>query len=207
MIRLTTILVFFITTMVTAQAKYEDAMGKAFSLWGEGKSTEASAIFERVAAAEKTNWLPSYYVALVNTTEAFKTKDKNAVSALLAKAQLAQDNASAISPNNPELLVMQALIHTAWVAFDPMTNGMKMSGPVNELYAKAAVLAPNNPRVVFCKAEWDMGSARYFGKDLKPICAEVNRSLELFKNFKPETKFHPSWGQERAEEMAQQCNK
>lgn len=207
MIRIATLLVFFISTMVSAQTKYDEAMGKAFGLWGDGKSTEASAMFERIAAAEKTNWLPSYYVALVNTTEAFKTKDKTAVSALLTKAQLAQDNAMAISPNNAELLVMQALIHTAWVAFDPMTNGMKLSGPVNELYAKAMVLAPNNPRVVFSKAEWDMGSAKFFGKDIKPMCAEVARAVALFKTFTPESKFHPKWGVERAEETLAQCNK
>ncbi|WP_321540779.1 hypothetical protein [Flavobacterium piscinae] len=49
------------------------------------KNTEASAMFERIASAEKESWLPNYYVALVNTTTAFATKDKEQMNALLSK--------------------------------------------------------------------------------------------------------------------------
>jgi hypothetical protein len=65
-----------ITSLVSAQGQFEQGMGKAFQLWGEGKNTEASAMFERIAAVEKNSCLPNYYVALVNTTTAFGTKDK-----------------------------------------------------------------------------------------------------------------------------------
>lgn len=206
MIRLITALVLFICSAAGAQSQYETGMNKAFGLWSEGKATEASALFERIAAVEKNNWLPSYYVALINTTEAFNTKDRAQVNALLTKAQTAQDAAMSIAPNNAELLVMQAMIHTAWIAFDPMTNGMKLSGKVNELYVKAQMLAPGNPRVVFCKAEFGLGSAKYFGNDIKPICAEVERSLKLFATFKPETPFSPNWGKDRAEQTLAECN-
>ncbi|MFY7729731.1 MAG: hypothetical protein ACOVRN_09465 [Flavobacterium sp.] len=205
MIRIITTAFLFICSLLTAQTQYENGMKKAFTLWGEGKSAEASALFERIASAEKGNWLPGYYVALVNTTEAFKTKDKDKISALLAKAQTAQDAATALSANNPELLVMQAMIYTAWLVYDPMTNGMKYGPKINEIYAKAMALAPNNPRVVFSKAEYDLGSAKYFGNDTKPICAEVERSLGLFDNFKPETPFHPNWGKDRAVAAQAQC--
>ncbi|MGQ3086951.1 hypothetical protein, partial [Flavobacterium sp.] len=192
---------------LNAQSKFETGMQKAFALWGEKKSTEASAMFERIAAAEKTNWLPYYYVALVNTTDAFQTQDKEKISALLAKAQEATDNALDLSPDNAELLVMQAMIHTAWIVADPMTNGMKLSGTVNEIYSKAMKIAPDNPRVVFNKAEFEIGGARYFGKDIKPMCAEIERAVTLFANFKPETPFHPNWGKERAEQALAECKK
>lgn len=207
MIRAITLFILFVCNAVTAQSQYETGMQKAFALWGENKPTEASALFERIAAVEKNNWLPSYYVALVNTTEAFKTRDKNVITALLIKAQVAQDNAAALSADNAELLVMQAMIHTAKIVADPMNNGMKLSPVVNELYDKALKLAPNNPRVVFSKAEFDMGSAKFFGNDLKPMCDQVERSITLFANFKPETVFHPKWGKERAEEALKECKK
>ena len=207
MTRLITMLALFITSIVTAQSQYDQGMQRAFKLWGEGKDMEASAIFERIASAEKNNWLPNYYVALVNTTQAFQTKDKEKINALLTKAQAAQDNAMLVAPNEPELLIMQAMIHTAYIAFDPMTNGMKLSPKVNELYAKAQAMAPINPRAVFCKAEFDMGSAKFFGTDTKPICAQVEKSIELFKNFKPASDYHPKWGQDRAEQMLAECNK
>jgi hypothetical protein len=206
MIRLITLFVLFICGLVTAQSNYETGMQKAMVLWGEGKPAEASALFERIAAAEKTNWLPQYYVALVNTTEAFGISDKEKINALLTKAQAAQDSADALSPDNAELLVMQAMIHTAWIVYDPMTNGMKLSGKVNAIYARALKLAPNNPRVVFGKAEFEMGSAKYFGNDTTALCADVERAVTLFANFKPEAAFSPNWGKDRAEETLKECN-
>ncbi|MGB5436400.1 MAG: hypothetical protein WBM98_10970, partial [Maribacter sp.] len=69
----------------------------------------------------------------------------------------------------------------------------------------ALQLAPENPRVVFSKAEWDMGTARYFGQDTAPFCKDIERSLELFAKFKPASPFHPNWGQDRAEELVENC--
>lgn len=207
MLRLITLFVLMIGGTVAAQSKYETGMQKAFALWGENKPEEASALFERIAAVEKENWLPDYYVAFINTIEAFKTKDKEKLSALLTKAQAAQDAAIAISPDNPELLVSQCLIYTAWIVYDPMTNGMKYSAKANELYAKAYLLAPNNPRVVFSKAEFEIGGAAYFGQDTTPMCKEVERSIGLFATFKPESPFHPKWGLDRAQEKLKECKK
>ncbi|POY39557.1 hypothetical protein C3L50_10340 [Flavobacterium alvei] len=198
-------IVFFITSLVSAQGQFEQGMGKAFQLWGEGKNTEASALFERIAAAEKTSWLPNYYVALVNTTTAFGTKDKEQINLLLTKAQNALDVELIKAPNNPELLVMQAMIHTAWIAYDPMTNGQKLSGTVMGLYAKAEAIAPENPRVVFGKAEFEIGGAKFWGKDTKPMCVQIEKAIGLFATFKPETAFSPKWGLERAEAALKNC--
>lgn len=198
-------IVFFITSLVSAQGQFEQGMGKAFQLWGEGKNTEASAMFERIAAAEKNTWLPNYYVALVNTTTAFGTKDKEQISLLLDKAQNALDVELIKTPNNPELLVMQAMIHTAWIVYDPMTNGQKLSGTVMELYGKAEAIAPENPRVIIGKAEFEIGGAKFWGKDTKPMCAQIEKAIGLFATFKPETPFSPKWGLERAQEALKNC--
>lgn len=190
-----------------AQGQYEQGMSKAFALWGEGKNTEASAMFERIASAEKNNWLPNYYVALVNTTTSFGIKDKETVNALLTKAQSALDIEMVKDPENPELMVMQAMVYTGWIAFDPMTNGMALSGKVMELYAQAQKIAPENPRVVFGKADFEIGGAKFFGSDIKPMCAEVERAIGLFEKFKPETPFSPKWGLDRALQTQKECAK
>ncbi len=201
------ILALLVSGLSFAQSQFETGMNKAMGLWKEGKSNEASDLFERIAAADKTSWLPNYYVALVNTTSSFSTQDKEKVSAMLAKAQKALDVEFVKAPNNPELMVMQALIHTAWVVFDPMTNGMKLSMPIMELYTKAQVLAPTNPRVVFGKAEYEINGAKWTGANVKELCKEVDNAVLLFKSFKPETPFHPSWGLDRALEKQKECNK
>jgi len=205
MTRIITSITLFICSIVAAQGKFEEGMGKAFDLWKEGKNSEASAMFERIASAEKNNWLPNYYVALVNTTTAFQTKDKATISALLNKAQTALDIEMDKTPDNPELIVMEAMINTAWIVYDPMTNGQKLSGKVMEMYAKAQAIAPENPRVVLGKAEFEIGGAKFWGTDTKPMCAQIDKAIELFAKFKPETSFSPKWGLDRALEIQKTC--
>ena len=203
--KIITTIALFLVLIVSAQGQFEQGMGKAFQLWGEGKNTEASALFERIAAAEKTSWLPNYYVALVNTTAAFGTKDKEKMDLLLTKAQNSLDVELIKNPNNAELLVIQEMIHTAWITFDPMTNGQKLSGTVMELYSKAQVIAPENPRAVFGKAEFEIGAAQFWGTDTKPMCAQIKKAIGLFATFKPETPFSPKWGLERAQAAFKNC--
>ncbi|SNR33876.1 hypothetical protein [Flavobacterium sp. ov086] len=205
--KIITLLALLVVVISSAQTQFEQGMGKAFGLWKEGKNTEASAMFERIASAEKTSYLPNYYVALVNTTAAFKTQDKTQIDLLLTKAQDALDVEFIKDQNNAELYAMQALIYTAWVVADPMTNSMKYSAKVMEAYAKGKAIDPNNPRIVFGEADYQLGGAKWTGVDTKPLCAQVDKAIELFATFKPETPFSPKWGLERALESQKNCKK
>jgi hypothetical protein len=207
MTKIITLIALFVTTLLSAQTPYEKGMQKALQTWRDGNPTEASAQFERIASVEKNNWLPNYYVALVNTTSAFGTKDSDQISALLTKAQTALDIELDKNPKNPELLVLQAMIHTAYIASDPMTYGMILSGKVMELYNQAEAIAPENPRVVSGKAEFEIGGAKWTGANVKELCKDVERSIELFNNFKPETPFSPNWGLDRAKATLESCGK
>ena len=195
-----------VSSITTAQTNFEKGMQKAFQLWEQNKWTEAEQMFERIAAAEPNEWLPNYYVAQMNSLKTWDEKDPKKVKAQLDKAQDYLNTAMSISKDNPEIIVLQAHVLTNWVAFDGMTYGMKYSAKINELYSQAYKLDPKNPRVMFSKAEWNMGSAKYFGQDTEPFCKEIEKSIELFANFKPETPFHPNWGKERAEQVLASCN-
>ena len=175
-----TSIVLFVCSILSAQTQFEQGMGKAMQLWGAGNDAEAVATFERIASVEKTNWLPNYYIAFINTIDAFGEKDKSKAAAFITKAQDALDNASLISPNNSEIMVVQAMLYTAILVQDPMTNGQKYSALALEQYNKALVIDPNNPRVVFSKAEFEIGGAKYWGTDTKPMCAAIAKSIELF---------------------------
>ena len=204
--KLIIILVLFVTGVITSQSNYEKGMQKAFELWGSNPMG-ASNLFERIAKAETENWLPSYYAAQINIVNSFGEKDKEKLTAQLGKAQELLNVSKSISNNNPEILVMEAMLNTAWVAYDGSTYGMTLSPKVSALYAQAEQIAPDNPRVVLNKAEWAMGSARFFGQDTAPFCKDVEKALELFANFKPETVFHPKWGKNRAEQILESCKK
>lgn len=198
-------LVVLLSLSIHSQSNYEKGMEKAFSFWQEGDLTSAEQLFERIANAEPTEWLPNYYVAQINSLKSWEEKDANILKAQLDKAQSYLDIAKSISKDNPEIMVMQAHIFTNWVVFDGAFYGMKYGATVSELYEKAYRLAPENPRVVFSKADWGFGSARYFGQDTTPYCKEIEKSLDLFANFKPESKFAPTWGKERAEQVLTEC--
>ncbi|QED37501.1 hypothetical protein FK178_07090 [Antarcticibacterium arcticum] len=203
--KLIIILILMVSGIVRGQGNFYDGMNKGMELWKTGQTEEASAIFERIAAAEKESWLPNYYVAMVNTTSAFKEKDFNQLNKYLTRAQSALDKELAKHPNNAELLVLQAMVHTAWIAYDPMSYGASLSGKVSQLYARAEQLSPENPRVVLGKAQFEMGSAQFFGTDLSPICTKLERSIDLFDNFSPESSFHPNWGKNQALESLSNC--
>ena len=194
-----------ITPNIEAQSNYEKGMQKAFELWKANKLEEAQNLFERISKAENEAWLPNYYIAQINSLKSWNEKDEAVLKAQLNKAQQHLDIAFSRSENNAELLVMQAQVFTNWVAFDGMKYGMKYANKVPELYTKAIAIDAKNPRAVFGKADWDMGSAKFFGKDTAPYCKEIEKSIELFTNFKPESKLHPNWGKERAEQVLKTC--
>ncbi len=205
--KLIIITVLLVSGFVQSQTNYEKGMQKAFQLWGSGQSVEASNLFERIAKAEQDNWLPPYYAAQVLITNSFSEKNKEKLTVQLNKAQDLINDATAISKDNPEILVMQALLHTAWVAYDGATYGMTLSPKVVELYAKAKAKAPENPRVVYCEAEWNIGGAKFFGQDTTPFCKDLEKALDLFAKFKPESSFHPNWGKDRVEMLLKSCDK
>lgn len=204
--KISTSLFVFISVTLSAQTQYEKGMTRAFKLWQENKLTEASALFERISKAEKDKWLPSYYVATIEIVSSFGLKDETKLNAKLKKAQEFLDEAKLISPDNPEIIINQALLNTAYIAFDGQKYGMTLSIKNTQLYQKALQLAPNNPRVVLGKAEWDIGSARFFRKSIEPYCKDIEKALQLFKEEKL-PKFYPKYGKNRAEEILKQCQK
>lgn len=194
-------------TLAQAQTPYVKKMTEAFGLWQQNKSVKASQVFERVALVETENWLPYYYAAQTLITSGFALKDEAILKTRMDKAQVFLDKAKEISPKNAEIMVVQAHWYTVWVAFDGATYGPMYSRKVSKLYGKAYKVDPKNPRVVLGKAEWDMGSARFFGKDTTPYCKDIEKAIQLFDTFESDIPFYPSYGKERAVQVLGQCNK
>ena len=195
----------FIALNVTAQTQYQKGMQKAFALWEQGKLTETSQLFERISKAEPTKWLPAYYAATVEIIGSFGLKDEAVLKAKLTKAQEFLDAAKSNSENNPEIIITQAFLNLGYIAFDGQKYGMTLGGKNSMLYAKALQIAPNNPRVILGNAEWNMGSAKFFGKSTKPYCEEIKRAIEASKTEKIEIEFYPRFMLSRAEGVLKQC--
>lgn len=190
---------------VNAQTPYEVGMIKGMELMKTDLS-QAAAQFERIASVETTNWLPAYYVSLCHINNSWGQNPKDKTIAHLEVAQEYLDKATALSKENAELLVLQALINTCYVVMDSATYGMKLSGPTTAVYKKAYAIAPQNPRVISNQASWNMGTAKYFNKDVTPYCNDFKTAITLFNAENP-TNFMPSWGLKNALESQKSCSK
>ena len=135
--------------------KYYGAMGASLQQYGTAKTPEEldalAAKFERIGDAEKTQWLPFYYAALIKTNKAMQTQgvaiDKLAdeAAAILAKAE-------AIEPNNSEILCVKSMIATAKMLVNPMERWMQYGQASSEAIAKAKAADATNPRPYMLEA-------------------------------------------------------
>lgn len=204
------IVILFIacSSVCLAQSKYEQGMTKAFALLEAGNLNEASNLFQRIATAEKDNWLPYYYVAQTEILKVWNNwddRDEALLKAQTSKAQEFLNTANSFTSDNVYVKYLQAQLHTIWVAHDGMKYGMSLSPKVSNLYEDALRLEPNNPMLILAKAEWDMGAAAFFGKSTAAYCQDIERAISLFPTFTPATPFHPLFDQDRAAEVLERC--
>ncbi|WP_025740089.1 tetratricopeptide repeat protein [Aquimarina pacifica] len=197
----------FTLTIGNAQTPYEKGMSKAFELWKSTKQDEAINLFERIAKAEKENWLPYYYAAQVHITTTFGNKNKEEIESRLTKAREYLNEAKTWSKDNAEILIMEALLNTAYVVYDGANYGMTLSPKIEELYRNAKQIEPENPRAILQHAEWKMGGAKFFGKDPNVFCPEIEKAILYFEKESSEIPFYPAWGKDRAQKSLENCRK
>jgi Tfp pilus assembly protein PilF len=206
MIRIITFIALFIVEILSAQSKASINLVEAVSYFNKEQHKEAKSLFEKEVETNTENWLPNYYLALIHTEEAFENRnDQVKLKSLLETAQKFQDKANNLQPKNAEVIIVQAMIHTGWVIYNPMVYGRELSEVIEHLYHKANNLEPNNPRVVLQKTQFEIGKAQYFGQDITMYCEELAKSIELFSTFKPVSSLHPSWGLKQANKLQLEC--
>lgn len=198
------ILALFMSMNLNAQSSYEDNMSLAFELWDANKDKEAANLFQQIAGNEKENWLPYYYASQVKIVQSFALNDQIAKEKLLEEAQQLLHESKTAGGDEIELMVLQAMLHTSRLTMDPLRYGRELSPVITGIYATASDKAPQNPRVVLERAEWNIGSARFHGEDPAKYCSELKQSLELFEKEEAPANFTPIWGADRAKKLISQ---
>jgi tetratricopeptide (TPR) repeat protein len=191
--------------MGSVNAQYEAAMAGALSNWREGNTKEALATLERIIAAEKEKWIPAYYVANILISSSFEVGDMEERNKMLERSKEFIKTAHDRSPDNSEIYTLEGMLYTGYVAADPETYGMMYSQKIMELHRKALELNPDNPRAMINLIEYEMGSARFFGTDMGPLCERVKKVLPKFENQKQDEPFAPTYGIERAQQLLDSC--
>lgn len=195
-------IVIILSAVTFGQTAYENAMSSTMNKWENAKSPEeliaVSNQFKRISAKETEKWEPLYYSILVRTLNAFAQSKDDAFKAL---EEIESDYENLILlADNDETKVLKGLFLTVKVAKDPMTYGATLSPIIMKTYNEALAMNPNNPRALLNLAEYEMGGAKFWGKDPKDYCPKIEKSVELFKAEEKDG-FVPRWGLERAEQV------
>ena len=147
--------------------KFIDAMTRSLEEMSNAATAEAflavSNRFERIALAEKTEWLPYYYAAYARSVSAFIAGDKSKVDEVLDVAQKLVDVADSLSPDNSEIVLMKAMVLAGRISVDPMSRGMQYGMQSGMLMQRAITLDDSNPRSYYMMGQSLFYTPEQFG--------------------------------------------
>jgi hypothetical protein len=200
-------LMIFGSLVASAQSdKYAAAMEKTFHLFDTAKTTadllSVANTFERIAEAEKTQWLPYYYAGLALSTAGWNdpNMDKDANS---TRINTLCDKAEALDKNS-EIYVLRNMSATQQMMVDPQTRWQTYGTQAGKDLEIATQLNPDNPRIYYLKGESLMNTPVAFGGGKDKAKPMFEKAIELYKTEKPKPMW-PNWGRERAEEELAKC--
>ncbi len=186
--------------------KYVKAMEKLIppidTLWDADGLKELSNSFERIAEAEKTQWLPYYYAALARVNAGYAIGmagggmggNAAATDPEADKADQLLQKAEALSPNNSEIFVVKKLLLTLRLIGDPMNRYMTYGPAAAEALARAKSLDPLNPRVTLQEGLDLVNTPEQFGGNKTEGRKLLEDAVKKFQAFKPQSSIHPNWG-------------
>ncbi|HEV7232094.1 MAG TPA: hypothetical protein VGO45_12230 [Bacteroidia bacterium] len=162
--------------------------------------------FERIANAEKKEWLPTYYAALCHAfMSTLTTGDK--IDEYCDIAEKFANKSDSISPNNSEIYALRSLIYSQRIGVNPMLRGAKFGGKSGEMNAKSKELDPNNPRPYLLQGQGKFYTPPQFGGGKDKALPILEEAVKKFETFKPASSIAPNWGKERAKQMVEECKK
>lgn len=191
-----------LSTTVQAQSeKYLKAMeplvAAVDSIRDEATLTDLANSFERIATAEKTQWLPYYYAALCHVNKAnvlFQKQELDKIDAAVDVAEPLLKKAEELEKNNSEIYCLKKMFNTAKMMGDPMNRYMTYGPEAAKALATAKSLNPENPRVYLLEGidkyytPEEYGGSKEEGKKL------FQEASAKFQTFKPASSIHPGWG-------------
>ena len=164
------------------------------------KYTELANSFERIAIAEKTQWLPYYYAALSNILSGYMTLDASGggdvakLDPLADKAETLLNKADELSKNNSEIYVVKKMIANLRLVADP-TNRYMQYGPIaQQALETARKLNPENPRTYLLEGQDKLYTPEQFGGSKTEAKKMFETAMQKYESFKPESAISPNWG-------------
>jgi hypothetical protein len=159
--------------------------------------TDLASSFERIANAEKTQWLPFYYAALCNINKAnmyFTAQETDKIDPIMDLAEPMIKKAEELGKENSEIFCLKKMFNTGKMMADPMNRFMIYGAAASEALEEAKKLDPENPRVYLLEGIDKYYTPEQYGgskEEGKKLFQEAAKKMETFK---PASSIHPSWG-------------
>lgn len=199
--------VFALVQSVSAQSdRYIKAMESKVAMLDSNNSTdgwkELANSFERIADAEKTQWMPYYYAAFCTVMAGTFSMpqdgsmgDNSSIGDPFAdKAEDLLNKAMALNNNNTEIYCVKKMLHTLRMMGNPMARYMTEGAKASEALGKAKELNPGNPRIYILEAQDKFYTPEQFGGSKTEAKALFEKALGLFDTYKVENTIAPNWG-------------
>jgi hypothetical protein len=161
--------------------------------------------FERIAVAEKNQWLPYYYAAYCQVNFGFMEQDKSKVDGIADKATALINVADSIMPNNSEISCIKSMIASCHMMVDAMTRWQEYNAESIGNMEKAMQQDPTNPRPYMLKGQNLKYTPEQFGGGCKTAKPPLQTALDKYATFKPASELHPNWGGTYTEGLMKEC--
>jgi hypothetical protein len=195
-------------TMVTlgfAQSeKYTKAMEARVTAFDTTRNAEAlkdlGNAFERIAEAEKTQWLPYYYAALAHVNSGYYLTGgqmggmATTLDPIADKAEQLIAKAEELSKDNSEIFVVKKMIATLHLMADPMTRYTQYGPQAQQALETARRLNPENPRVYLLEGQDKFFTPEQYGGSKTEAKSLFEQALQKYETFKPVSSIDPVWG-------------
>ncbi|MBD0350979.1 MAG: hypothetical protein ICV53_00075 [Flavisolibacter sp.] len=205
---LLSIILFSFTVAAFSQSdKYVKAMEARVAALDTTRSvqglTDLTNAFERIATAEKTQWLPYYYAALATVNSGYFMMDPQKMMSggmadkldpVADKAEALLNAAEALSKDNSEIYVVRKMIATLRMSADPMKRYMQYGPQAQQALEKAKQLNPENPRVYLLEGQDKLYTPEQFGGSKAEAKRLFEEAVKKYDAFKPESTIAPNWG-------------
>lgn len=169
--------------------------------------TDLANSFERIAEAEKNQWLAYYYAAFCNASAGTMVGAEGDMMAAKAdktdpyadKADKHIAKAEELMKNNSEIFIVKKMIATLRMIGDPMNRFMTYGQEAQAMLDEAKKLNAENPRVYILEGQDKFFTPEQFGGSKEEAKVLFEKAKKLYETFKPESSIHPNWGKGQVE--------
>jgi len=163
--------------------------------------------FQRIADAEKTQWLPYYYAAFSQVMIGYSIAGANGgmggfadkTDPVADQAEQLLNKAQELGKENSEIYCLRKMIASLRLMADPMNRYQTALPAATEALEKAKSLNPENPRVYLLEAQDKFYTPEQYGGSKPEAKILFETAMKKYDAFRPESSIHPQWGKGQAQ--------